>query len=45
MLLQILCRERLVALEEDEAGDTWQQDGLDQMASFRHLLAAPDSET
>ena len=41
----ILCRERLVALEEDEVGDAWQQDGLNQMASFRHLLAGSDSET
>jgi hypothetical protein len=45
MLLQILCRERLVALEEDELSDTWQQDGLDQMVSFRHLLAGSEPET
>jgi hypothetical protein len=45
MLLQILCRERLVALEEDEVSDTWQQDGLDQMASFRHLLASSEPGT
>jgi serine/threonine protein kinase len=45
MLLQILCRERLVALEEDEPGDIWQKDGLNQMASFRHLLKGSDSKT
>jgi hypothetical protein len=45
VLLQILCRERLVALEENEVSDTWQQDGLDQMASFRHLLAGSEPET
>jgi serine/threonine protein kinase len=45
ILLQILCRERLIALEECEVDDTWQQDGLNQMASFRHLLVRPDSET
>jgi hypothetical protein len=35
MLLQILCRERLVALEDGEADDVWQEDGLRQIAPFR----------
>jgi hypothetical protein len=38
LLLQILCRERLIALEEGETGDAWREDGLRQMAPFRHLL-------
>jgi hypothetical protein len=38
MLLQILCRERLIALEEGEADDAWQEDGLGQMSPFRDLL-------
>jgi len=38
LLLQILCRERLIALEEGEIGDAWREDALDQMAPFRHLL-------
>ena len=39
MLLQILCRERLIALEEGETDDVWREDGLRQMAPFRDLLA------
>ena len=38
LLLQILCRERLTTLEEGEPGDAWREDGLRQMAPFRHLL-------
>jgi hypothetical protein len=38
ILLQILCRERLITLEEGETGDTWREDGLGQMVPFRHLL-------
>ncbi len=38
ILLQILCRERLVTLEEGEAGETWREDGLRQMAPFQYLL-------
>jgi serine/threonine protein kinase len=38
LLLQILCRERLIALEEGETGDAWQEDGLYQMSPFLHLL-------
>jgi hypothetical protein len=38
LLLQILCRERLSALEDGETGDAWRRDGLRQMAPFRYLL-------
>lgn len=38
ILLQILCRERLLALEEGDAGSAWRQDGLRQLAPFRYLL-------
>jgi len=38
LLLQILCRERLLALEEGEAGDDWRSEALHQMAPFRSLL-------
>jgi hypothetical protein len=38
ILLQILCRERLVTLEEGEATDAWREDGLKQMAPFKYLL-------
>jgi len=38
LLLQILCREHLITLEEGETGDAWQADALDQIAPFRHLL-------
>jgi hypothetical protein len=37
MLLQILCRERLLALEEEEEDDAWQIDGRRQIAPFRGL--------
>ncbi|NKQ37309.1 MAG: AAA family ATPase [Chloroflexi bacterium] len=33
-LLQILCRERLLALEEGERGDDWKEDGRLQIAPF-----------
>ncbi len=38
ILLQILCRERLVALENGESGDAWRAEGLRQMEPFSHLL-------
>lgn len=41
LLLQLLCRERLTALEEDDPSTAWQEDGLNQMTPFRHLLASP----
>jgi transcriptional regulator with XRE-family HTH domain len=37
-LVQILCRERLAALEEGSANDNWRQDGLEQIAAFSYLL-------
>jgi len=38
LLLQILCRECLLSLEEGEAGDAWRGDGLQQIEPFRYLL-------
>jgi hypothetical protein len=38
-LLQALCHARLTALEYGESGDAWQQEGLQQMAPYRELLA------
>lgn len=37
-LLQILCQERLVTLEEGRVDDGWKQDALEQIESLRHLL-------
>lgn len=39
ILLQILCRERLAALEMGEAGDEWRDEALLQMQPFRYLLS------
>ncbi len=38
ILLQILCRERLITLEDGETGSDWRQDGVQQITPFRHLL-------
>jgi hypothetical protein len=38
LLLQILCRERRLALEEDSTDTTWREEALAQLAPFRHLL-------
>jgi DNA-binding SARP family transcriptional activator len=38
ILLQILCRECLLALEEGETGDAWREEALRQMAPFSRLL-------
>ena len=38
ILLQILCRECLLALEEGETGDRWREDALRQMVPFSRLL-------
>lgn len=38
ILLQILCRERLLTLEDGEAGTNWREDGLRQTTPFRYLL-------
>jgi hypothetical protein len=37
--LQILGRERLLTLDEAEAGDGWRDSGLRQLEPFRYLLA------
>jgi hypothetical protein len=34
MLLQILCRERLISLDDGETGSAWNEDGLKQFADF-----------
>jgi hypothetical protein len=38
ILLQILCRERLLTLEDGETDQTWREDGLQQLVPFRYLL-------
>jgi hypothetical protein len=38
MLLQILCRERLLSLEDGETGPTWREDALRQLEPFRYLM-------
>jgi len=38
LLLQILCRERLITIEEGETDNNWREDGLRQIASYRELL-------
>ncbi len=38
ILLQVLCRERLAALEANETGEQWREDALVQMRAFGHLL-------
>jgi hypothetical protein len=38
LLLQILCRERLFSLEEEETGDNWREVALQQMQQFADLL-------
>jgi hypothetical protein len=39
-LLQILCHTRLIALEEGQAGQGWQEEGLRRIAPFGYLLEA-----
>lgn len=38
ILLQILCRERLLALEDGEPPEEWRQDAVRQMAPFQRAL-------
>jgi hypothetical protein len=38
LLLQILCREKLFNLEEEENNDNWREEGLRQMKPFTDLL-------
>ncbi|MEM7034945.1 MAG: ATP-binding protein, partial [Chloroflexota bacterium] len=42
ILMQILCRERLLSLEEKEDCSAWQDEGLEQLAQFQYLLANQD---
>ena len=39
ILLQILCGERLIALEEGASDDAWREESLRQIEPFQHLLA------
>lgn len=38
ILLQLLCRECLLAYEEGETGPTWREEALRQMQPYRYLL-------
>ncbi len=38
LLLQILCRERLLSLQEGETGHSWREEGLNQMQPFREYF-------
>ncbi len=38
ILLQVLCRERLITLEEGDASQAWREDGLRQITPFQYLL-------
>jgi hypothetical protein len=38
LLVQMLCRERLVTLEIEEPDDAWRERGLRQLEPFRYLL-------
>lgn len=38
MLLQLLCFERLCALENNESGNDWRSEALQQLAPFQNLL-------
>jgi hypothetical protein len=38
LLLQMLCQVRLVSLEERDLGNNWQEEGLQQITQFSHLL-------
>lgn len=40
LLLQILGRERMLALEDRETDDAWRAEGLRQIASFHHWLTS-----
>jgi hypothetical protein len=43
LLLQILCRECLLAQQERTAGTAWQDAALQQLVPFQHLLATEQS--
>jgi hypothetical protein len=38
ILLQILCQERLTALQQDGSSENWQEAGLSRIATYRYLL-------
>lgn len=38
ILVQILCRERLAALAEDDRSEAWRAEGVRQLIPFRHLI-------
>lgn len=38
ILIQVLCREKLAALEANETDETWREEGKRQMVPFGHLL-------
>lgn len=38
LLLQILCRERLITLEDGDTSSAWREEGLRQAEPFRYLL-------
>jgi hypothetical protein len=38
ILMQILCRERLLALQDGEEGDGWREEALRQLLPFADLL-------
>lgn len=43
-LLQILCQERLLALQQSEVGESWRETGLNSIAPYRYLInSARDS--
>jgi hypothetical protein len=42
VLLQILCRERLLASQDGEEGDSWRDEALRQLVPFSHLLHGND---
>lgn len=44
ILVQILCRECLSALEDREIGEAWREEGLRQIEPFRHLFSESAGE-
>lgn len=44
MLLQILCRERLLSLEDGDSGPSWRTDALQQMMPFKRGLGLLPTE-
>ena len=38
LLIQILCRERLVSLDDGEVGDAWREEGVRQLSPYQNLL-------